>query len=537
MRLVDTNVLENALKKLLFNDKLELYVFNVFADSVKKYGVIEGTFTNIGNETLTNYLEDIKTKIEASYVSGFMNLISIPKLKEEQKNGNKNVSFKYQTLNRKWYKITATLINVNSEELIFSVNEEIDPKESTTKESNDLKYNGLISRLADSILKIDNVFNLDQSKTNLKNVEEYVNSILNGLTSSYPELKRSLNKNAANVSGRVDDVLLIVDDDALTRNMIKKVFNDEYKIVMATNGKEAIEYLEANSNKGITESSDNVLGIFLDLTMPVMDGFAVLEYLSKNNYLYRIPVIIISGDYEKETKARVYNYGVADMLEKPFDFQVVKHRIGNFINLYKSSNSLNNLVSDQSSDLKDLVNPFVDSYMYDYKENIEKIKLFIETLSNQVMIDYPDYNLSHESIGKIADASKYYDIGFYSIPRSILGKKGNFSLDELSKIKNYPLFGSKMLSYVLSLTKDASYTKYANNITLYYHENYNGTGYPNGLKGDEIPLEAQLASICINYYNLYRKHGKEAKDMIINKKDIFNPKLISSFIKIADKLI
>lgn len=88
------------------------------------------------------------------------------------------------------------------------------------------------------------------------------------------------------------------------RNMIKKIFADEYKIIMAENGKEAIEYLEANSSKGITESSDNILGIFLDLTMPVMDGFAVLEYLSKNNYLYRIPVIIISGDYEKETKAR-----------------------------------------------------------------------------------------------------------------------------------------------------------------------------------------------------------------------------------------
>ena len=183
--------------------------------------------------------------------------------------------------------MTSCIINDGQNEIIFSVRQKLED-ETKTKESNDSKYNGLVARLADSILKIDNVFNLDEAKTNIKSVEEYINSVLNGLTSSYPELKRSLNKNAANVSGRVDDCILIVDDDKLMRNMIKKIFADEYKIIMAENGKEAIEYLEANSSKGITESSDNILGIFLDLTMPVMDGFAVLEYLSKNNYLYSL---------------------------------------------------------------------------------------------------------------------------------------------------------------------------------------------------------------------------------------------------------
>ena len=151
------------------------------------------------------------------------------------------------------------------------------------------------------------------------------------LTKDYPELKKSFNNLAANVSGRSLDTILIVDDDALTRSMIKKIFDqDEYKIVMAANGKEAIDYVEENSKKGIEQTSDHIVGIFLDLTMPVLDGFAVLDYLSERNYLNRIPVIIISGDYEKETKIRVYNYNIADMLEKPFDFDVVKHRIGNF---------------------------------------------------------------------------------------------------------------------------------------------------------------------------------------------------------------
>jgi len=138
----------------------------------------------------------------------------------------------------------------------------------------------------------------------------------------------------------------------------------------------------------------------------------------------------------------------------------------------------------------------------------------------------------------MADAVEYYDIGFYSIPRSILYKKENLNKKELEQIKNYPLFGFKMLNYILSLTSDELYKKYARNITKYYHENYNGTGYPDRLLEDNIPLEAQIASICINYYNLKRKHGLKAADIIIGKKEThFNPKLIESFIKVKEEFI
>ena len=334
-----------------------------------------------------------------------------------------------------------------------------------------------------------------------------------------------------------DGTLLIVDDDLVTRNMIKKIFNGQYKIAMATNCKEAIDYLEENSKKGLTESSDNILGIFLDLTMPILDGFAVLEYLNKKNYLSKIPVIIISGDYEKETKARVYNYNIADMLEKPFDFEVVKHRIGNFINLYKSSNSLNDLISDQARDLKNLINPFVESYRYDYKENIIALKKYMKVLSSQVKEDYPEFGLDDEMTDKMSDAIEYYDIGFYSVPRSILAKKDGFTKEELDKIKSYPLFGTKMLDYVLSLKSDALYKKYASGITRYYHENYNGTGYPEKLDGSKIPVEAKIASVCINYYNLKKKHGNKAKDLIQSKSGVmFDPKIVNSFVKVIDKL-
>ena len=224
------------------------------------------------------------------------------------------------------------------------------------------------------------------------------------------------------------------------------------------------------------------------------------------------------------------------MLEKPFDFEVVRHRIGNFINLYKSSNSLNNIINDQSRSLRELINPFVESYRYDYEENIKNINKYFKILAHQVMNDYSEYNLDNDKIEKMADASMYYDIGFYSIPRSILSKKIDFTKEELEKIKNYPVFGSKMLKYVLNYIMDEAYKKYANNITLYYHENYDGSGYPNGLKEEEIPVEAMIAQVCITYNNLKRRNVSDKLSYIEKRKGIiFNPKIVESLKKVIDK--
>ena len=222
------------------------------------------------------------------------------------------------------------------------------------------------------------------------------------------------------------------------------------------------------------------------------------------------------------------------MLEKPFDFEVVKHRISNFINLYKSSNSLNNLVNNQNEEIKDLINPFVEAYLYDYHDNIERVKSYIDKLANMVMKDYPEYNLTLEKIEKMKDACMYYDVGFYSIPRSILSKNGNWNKEELKKIKEYPIFTSNMINYLLTLSSDSLLKEYSMNIAKYYHENYDGTGYPNGLIEDEIPIESQIASIAIMYNNLRRKGLDKAESIIVSKSGkMFNPKLIESFAKVT----
>ena len=531
-------LIKENISKMFLSSDVTIYIFDAMNDEVSGYKSLDNGFMLDSKDTYTNFVESIKEIIEPSYLSLYMNSISYTKLEEKQKQGESVTEFKYQTLNNTWHSNLVMCLDSYDKKLVLMISKKEENKQNDLASDNSSKFDSLVESVSDSIYKIHNSLSFNGAeKTDIKDISKYINTIFSQLISNYPDVKNKLNKNIVNISGMADGTLLIVDDDLVTRNMIKKIFENEYKIVMATNGKEAIEYLDSNSNKGLMEKSDNVLGIFLDLTMPVMDGFAVLEYLNKKKYLSKIPVIIISGDYEKETKTRVYNYNIADMLEKPFDFQVVKHRIKNFINLYKSSNSLDNLISGRQEELKKIINTFVDSYRYDYKNNIEKLKEYMRIFANRVMKDYPEYNLYDESIAKMSDAIEYYDIGFYSIPRSILNKKSGFSTEELELIKKYPLFSEELLGYELSLISDEEYKKYCIDIAKYYHENYDGSGYPNGLKEDNIPLVSQMAAIVICYNNLSKKENVDFMTWINKKSGImFNPKLVECFIKVIDDI-
>ena len=161
--------------------------------------------------------------------------------------------------------------------------------------------------------------------------------------------------------------------------------------------------------------------------MPVLDGFSVLDYLNDNNYLSKLPVIIISGNYDKATRNKAYSYKIADMLEKPFNVQVVRHRIENLINLYRSSNSLNEFLSYQHRDLKNIVNSLIVSYDMDNEKCMTMLKKYVRLLSMQVSADYPEYNISSNMIDKIANSSVYYAIGNYTMPKSLMYKKGLFN--------------------------------------------------------------------------------------------------------------
>ena len=513
------NDIIEQVKRLSFDIIDKYYFVDVFNNVISIYNFEYEQFNMIEKKELNIFLEEAKLYIANEHISSYLNMFSIPKIKQNIDNKKNVVSINYETLNHESKKLFAFLSKDEQKILLFEIN--VSYKQSM---ENDFKYNKLVENICDSLVKITNSFNIKEN-TDIKSVEEYINSVIYSLSSNNIDIKKSLNKTHGYVSSLSKKTILIVDDDILTRNMIKKIFSstDEYNIVMLSNGMEAINYFEAQQSKNIVEEKDNVIGIFLDLLMPVVDGFGVLDYLSQNNYLSKIPVIIISGDYDKDVKQKVYNYNIADMLEKPFDFEIVKHRINKFIDLYNSSNALFNLVSSQNSDINSIIDVFLKAYFYDYEEKIKKVRDVIYKVGIELIKLNPSI-MDESKLNMIKKAVKYYDVGVYSIPKIILLRKVNIADRQLEFIKNYPDVSSSLVSYILQNKTDDLYKKYAYNIAKYYNENYDGTGYPKGLKEKEIPFEAQLAKIAIMYVNDNSTYN------IINTKTI-NPILIEAFKK------
>ena len=281
----------------------------------------------------------------------------------------------------------------------------------------------------------------------------------------------------------------------------------------------------------------NLSCIFLDLIMPVLDGFSVLDYLNDHNYLNKMPVIIISGNYDKETRKRAYSYAIADMLEKPFNAQVIKHRIENLIGLYRSSGILNEMMLEQHEDLKTVVKSIVSAYELDNANTFDIIKKYMKLLTMQVSVLYPEYSINSNMIDKMANSSVYYGIGNSVLPKSILSKKGQFTEDELAILKSANSNGAWIIKYVLSNSNTEIDPKYCYEIARYYNEHYDGTGYPEGLSGDAIPLSAQIAGLVIEYYNLLNTmvpadYNRIANLIIMEAGRKFNPKVVEAFKKV-----
>ena len=202
--------------------------------------------------------------------------------------------------------------------------------------------------------------------------------------------------------------------------------------------------------------------------------------------------------------------------------------ISNFIKLYRSSNSLSNLVNSQVAKDDIVINEYVNTYMYDYKDSIDTVKEKFKHLALKVMEYYPEYELNEEKINSMCEACTYYDIGIYSVPKRILNKK-TLTNEEIDILKKYPIYSSKLIDIIYGDSADENTKRYATNISLYYHENFDGTGYPNNVKEEEIPIEAQIASICITYVNLKNMNDDALNKITTQDSNMFNPKLIECF--------
>lgn len=323
--------------------------------------------------------------------------------------------------------------------------------------------------------------------------------------------------------------ILVADDLDLTRTFIRGLFVDEYEILEAEDGAQAVKLLH--------ERYEDIIIAVLDILMPKKDGFEVAQEISANPNFSNIPIVFITAAYGIEYEKMGYDLGCSDIISKQqFTPYIVKRRIENIIDLHTHKNKLEQIVADQTRILnlqaKTLreMNDFVIealSTVVEFRdlesgEHIKRIKKFTNILLNQIASKDNKYNLNSELIDIITSASAMHDIGKIAIPDSVLLKPGRLTPEEFEVIKTHTIRGCDILEN-LSFIDNDDFSSMCYTICRSHHERFDGRGYPDGLKGDEIPIGAQVVAVADVYDALvservYKKavdHEKAIK-MIVN---------------------
>ena len=326
--------------------------------------------------------------------------------------------------------------------------------------------------------------------------------------------------------------VLVVDDSETNRDILSEMLGDDYDIIEAVNGAEAVVILQKNRI--------NISLVLLDIVMPVMNGYEVLDIMNKKNWIDDVPVIMISSDDSLSSMRRAYELGITDFISRPFDALIVRRRVINTIMLYSKQKKLISMVADQIYEKEKSSNLMINvlSHIVEFRNgesglHVLHVQLFTQILLKQLVKITDKYNLTESDISLISRASALHDIGKISIPDEILNKPGRFTDEEFAIMKTHSLAGAKMLDELVAY-KDEPLVKIAYQICRWHHERYDGRGYPDGLKGEEIPIAAQIVALADVYDALtservYKKafSHKKALDMILNNEcGVFNPLLI-----------
>ena len=336
--------------------------------------------------------------------------------------------------------------------------------------------------------------------------------------------------------------ILIVDDSEMNRCILSEMLGADYDILEATNGEEAIKLLR--------QYKTGISLVLLDLVMPVMDGFGVLSYMNERNWIEDIPVIMISGEDSVSYVRQAFDLGVADYIKKPFDAQVVYKRVYNTITLYAKQRRLLVLVTDQIYE-KEKNNRMMISILSQIVEfrngesgaHVLHINIITELILERLIQKTDKYDLSSSVRRMIVTASALHDIGKIGIDDKILNKPGRLTKEEFEVIKTHSAIGASMLEN-LEYYKNEPLVRIAHDICRWHHERYDGKGYPDGLKGEEIPISAQVVALADVYDALisdrvYKKaySHEKAVEMILNGEcGTFNPLLLECLKDIQGRL-
>ena len=326
--------------------------------------------------------------------------------------------------------------------------------------------------------------------------------------------------------------ILLVDDSAMSRMILKEILSGDYSILEAENGQECLEKMQAEAG--------NIALVLLDINMPVMDGFEVLKAMNVNHTIEDIPVIMISSDDSDAAIRRSYELGASDYVTRPFDARIVYRRVTNTIKLYAKQRRLVQMVSDQIRARENNTDMLVGvlSHIVEFRNgesgaHVRHIRIITELLLHRLLEISSQYPITAEQQDNIPLASALHDIGKIGIDEKILNKPGKLTPEEFEVVKTHSMLGAEML-HQLEDFNEQPLLQTAYEITRWHHERWDGRGYPDGLKGDEIPISAQLVALADVYDALtsercYKKafSHEKAVQMILNGEcGAFNPLLL-----------
>ena len=336
--------------------------------------------------------------------------------------------------------------------------------------------------------------------------------------------------------------ILIVDDSEMNRAILAEILKKDYRILEAENGEECIRILE--------QYGTDISLVLLDLVMLKMDGFEVLSVMNRRQWIEDIPVIMISSEDSSQFIQKAYEYGASDYIARPFDARVVYQRVFNTIKLYAKQRRLLNLVTAQvyEKERSNRIMLAILSQIVEFRNgesglHVIHINIVTELLLEHLMSRSDRYYMSWAEQQLVVTASALHDIGKIGIDEKILNKPGSLTKEEFEIMKTHTLIGASMLER-MKVYQDEAMVQIAHDICRWHHERYDGKGYPDGLRGDEIPISAQVVALADVYDALtservYKKAytHEEAIQMILNGEcGAFNPVLLQCLEEVQDRI-
>lgn len=338
-------------------------------------------------------------------------------------------------------------------------------------------------------------------------------------------------------------LLLVVDDSEMNRVILSEMLKDQYDIIEADSGEAGISCLERHG--------EGISIVLLDIVMPGADGFDVLSRMSRSGWIGDIPVIMISGEDSDDMVLRAYELGASDYISRPFDARIVRQRVSNIMRLYAKQRHLSAMLAQQlyererdSHMLVDIMGGAMELRNGESGPHVRHVRKLTEMMLEHLVRKTDCYRISSRERATISAASTLHDLGKLSIPDYVLNKQGRLTPEEFEIMKTHTTIGANMLESMTEY-RSSALVQAARDICRWHHERWDGNGYPDGLKGDDIPISAQVVSLVDVYdaltsdrvYKSAIPHD-EAMRMILNGEcGTFNPLLISCLIDLQDRIL